>query len=99
MTDTALAPMHPGEFLREEILPNIDISVTALAGRLGISRQTLHAVLREEAGVTPNLALRLARLLGTSPQVWTNLQASYDLAMLGTTMAEELDRIAPMTMA
>jgi antitoxin HigA-1 len=93
MAKTALQPMHPGELLREEILPVMGRSVSKLAELLGVSRQTLHAILAERAAVTPVMALRLGKLCGNGPNLWVTLQARYDLAVLEPAMAEELDRI------
>ena len=93
MAKTALQPMHPGELLREEILPVMRRSVSELAELLGVSRQTLHAILAERAAVTPVMALRLGKLCGNGPNLWVTLQARYDLAVLEPAMAEELDRI------
>jgi antitoxin HigA-1 len=93
MAKTALQPTHPGELLREEILPALGKSISELADLLGVSRQTLHAILAERAAVTPMMALRLGKLCGNGPNLWVSLQARYDLAVLEPAMAEELDRI------
>ena len=93
MAKTALPPMHPGELLREDIFPALGKSVSELAELLGVSRQTLHAILAARAAVTPMMALRLGKLCGNGPNLWVSLQARYDLAVLEPAMAEELDRI------
>ena len=93
MAKTGLRPMHPGELLREEILPAMGKSVSELAELLGVSRQTLHAILAERAAVTPMMALRLGKLCGNGPNLWVSLQARHDLAVLEPVMADELDRI------
>ncbi len=93
MIGTALAPMHPGEFLREEILPHIDLSKTALAERLGVSRQTLYDILGERQPVTPNLALRLGALFGNGAEIWLAMQMNYDLAVMSVTLAPEIAKI------
>ena len=74
-----LPPMHPGELLREEILPALDRSKTEIARLLGVSRQTLHDILAERQPVTPGMALRLGKLCGNGPDLWLNLQQRYDL--------------------
>ncbi|MDZ7790140.1 MAG: HigA family addiction module antitoxin [Xanthomonadales bacterium] len=79
---TGLEPMHPGELLREDILPALGISKTAVAEHLGISRTTLYELLNEETPVTPQLALRLGKLCGNGPKLWLNLQQDYDLRTL-----------------
>lgn len=72
-------PTHPGALLREDVLPNLGLSVSAFARSLGISRQTLHAVLAERSGVSAELALRLGALLGNGAQLWLDMQTKYDL--------------------
>lgn len=88
-----LAPTHPGELLREDLLPALGLSKAEIARLLGISRQTLHDVLAQRQPVTPAMALRLAKLLGSSPQMWVNLQRDYDLGVLTVSMQEELAAI------
>ena len=75
-----LKPMHPGELLREVVLPALDRSKTEVAKLLGVSRQTLHDILKEQQPVTPAMALRLGKLCGNGPQLWCNLQSAYELA-------------------
>ena len=72
-------PTHPGAVLREDVLPNLGLSVSAFARSLGVSRQTLHAVLAERSGVSAELALRLGALLGNGAQLWLDMQTKYDL--------------------
>ena len=73
------SPTHPGAVLREDVLPNLGLSVSAFARSLGISRQTLHTVLAERSGVSAELALRLGALLGNGAQLWLDMQTKYDL--------------------
>lgn len=91
-----LRPTHPGELLREDILPALGLTRVEVARRLGISRALLYAILSEKAPVTPAMALRLARLLGGSPESWLNVQRTYDLRTLEVEMAEELAAIRPV---
>jgi len=77
-----LAAMHPGELLREDIVPSLGRTRAEIARLLGVSRQTLHSILTERAPVTPEMALRLGKLCGNGPELWLNLQARYDLARL-----------------
>jgi addiction module HigA family antidote len=72
-------PTHPGAILREDVLPDLGMSVSEFARNLGVSRQTLHAVLAERSGVSPEMALRLGALLGNGPQLWVDMQTKYDL--------------------
>ena len=74
-----LPPMHPGELLREEILPALDRPKTEIAKLLGVSRQTLYDILEERQPVSPIMALRLGKLCGNGPDLWLNLQKRYDL--------------------
>jgi addiction module HigA family antidote len=92
-TGRGLPPLHPGELLREDILPALNLSVAEVARHLKVSRQTLHAILREEAPVTPAMALRLGKLCGNGPELWLNLQTRYDLERLAREMDTELAAI------
>ncbi len=74
-----LPAMHPGELLREDILPALDKSKSEIADLLGISRQTLYDILNEKQPVTAAMALRLGKLCGNGPTLWLNLQRRYDL--------------------
>ena len=75
----ARKPTHPGEMLREEFLPDFGLSVARAASLLHVSRQSVNELLRERRGVSPDMAIRLARLFGTTPQYWLNLQRNVDL--------------------
>ncbi len=72
-------PPHPGEILRELWLAPLDLSITATAGRLGVSRKTLSEVVNGHAAVTPEMALRLELAFGKSAQSWLGHQNAYDL--------------------
>ena len=72
-------PPHPGEFLREDYLPECNLTVAQLAQLIGVSKQTVNELVRERRSVSPDMALRLGRLFGTSPQNWLNLQHNVDL--------------------
>jgi len=74
-----LPPLHPGEVIREDILPSVGLSVTAAARALGVSRQMLHGILSRRKPLSAVMCLRIARLFGGSPEVWMRLQAAYDL--------------------
>ena len=75
----ALPPLHPGEIIREDILPEMGLSVTATAKALGVSRQMVHEILAERRPLSAVMCLRLARLFGSTPEFWMRLQAEYDL--------------------
>jgi addiction module HigA family antidote len=85
--------MHPGELLREDILPALARPRAEIARHLGVSRQTLHAILTERAPVTPEMALRLGKLCGNGPDLWLNLQSRYDLERLNKIKGAEIAAI------
>ena len=72
-------PTHPGNILKEDYIIPLEISVTEMAMKLGISRKTLSKILNEKGSITPDMALRLARAFDTTPDLWLNLQKNYDL--------------------
>jgi addiction module HigA family antidote len=72
-------PTHPGCILREDYLKPLAVSVTDMASKLGVSRKTISKIINEKGAVTPDMALRLSRAFGTTPQLWLNLQRNYDL--------------------
>lgn len=74
-----LKPLHPGEALREDIIPALGTSKTEIARLLGISRQALYDILNEKAPVTAEMAVKLGKLCGNGPNLWINLQRNYDL--------------------
>ncbi len=82
--------------MREDILPAMELSVTELARRLRLSRQSLHRILAEEQPITPATALKLARLLNTSPEMWLNMQRNRDLWEQRRKLAKELQGIKPV---
>lgn len=94
-----LKPMHPGEMLRQDVLPAIGKSKTEIARLLGISRQTLYDILDEKQPVTPAMALRLGKLLGNGPDLWINLQRVYDLAVVERELAGEIKKIPTISAA
>lgn len=71
--------IHPGEILKQDILPDSGLSVTAAAKALGVSRQMLHDILAERKPLSAVMCLRLSRLFGSTPEFWMRLQAAYDL--------------------
>jgi addiction module HigA family antidote len=85
-----LRPTHPGEILREDVLPALGISKSKAASDLRISRQQLYDILGEKKPVTSQMAHRIGKLTGTSPELWAAMQMRYDLA---TQVPEELDLI------
>ena len=72
-------PTHPGTILKEDYLVPLEITITDMAAMLGISRKTLSKILNGKGGISPEMALRLSRAFGTTPDLWLNLQNNYDL--------------------
>ncbi len=75
-------PSHPGALLREVILPETGLTISALAEHCGVSRNTLSKIVNEHTDVTEDMAMRLSRALGSSPQFWLNMQTKHNLWML-----------------
>ncbi len=78
MIKNGMRPVHPGEILREE-LEELGMSAKAIARELGVPQNRISDILRGRRGITADTALRLARYLNTTPQVWLNLQKAYEL--------------------
>jgi addiction module HigA family antidote len=88
-----LPTMHPGELLREDVLPALGRPHAEIARLLGVSRQTLHSILAERQPVTPLMALKLGKLCGNGPDLWLALQSRYDIEKLGKSKRAELAAI------
>lgn len=88
-----LRPIHPGEILREDVLPALGRPKTEIARLLGISRQTLYDILNEKQPVTATMALRLGKLCGNGPDIWLNMQKRYDLKIAERELGDALDAI------
>ena len=86
-------PTHPGELLREDILPSLEVSVSDFARNIHVSRQTVHAILAETKGITPEMALRIGKYVGNGPGIWLRMQQNYDLWAAEIAMADELTGI------
>lgn len=99
-----LRPVHPGDILKREFLEPLGLSGYRLARELGVSLPTVNDILRRRRAVTAETALRLARYFGTTPQLWQNLQAQFDLevatAKIGRSVTREVrphaGRIGPI---
>lgn len=92
-------PTHPGEMLREDFLPDYELTVTGLAESVGVSRQSINELLRERRSVSPEMALRLGRLFGNSPEFWLNAQRAVDLWVAAEAIKKDVARIKPLRAA
>jgi addiction module HigA family antidote len=92
-------PTHPGEILREDYLPDYGLTVAGLADALGVSRQTVNELLRERRSLSPQMALRLSRLFGNSPEFWLNAQRAVDLWDAAQAIKADVERIKPLNAA
>lgn len=72
-------PIHPGAILREDVLPSLKMTQTELADRLRVSRRSISQILHEHRPLTPDMAIRLARFLGTTPESWLDMQQALDV--------------------
>ena len=89
-------PVHPGEILREDFMPDYELTVSSLARALGVSRQTVNELLRERRAVRPEMALRLSKLFGNSAEFWLNLQRAVDLCEAEGAIKKDVQHIKPL---
>ena len=89
-------PVHPGEYLLEELLEPLGLTPYALAARLGVPRTRIERLVRRETAVTPDTALRLARFFSMTPDFWINMQGLYDLTRAEIDAGEALLSIEPL---
>ena len=92
-------PTHPGEVLREEVLPATNLTQEQLARRLGVSRRTVNEILNERRPVSIDMAHRLARAFNTTPDVWINMQTALDLWEAAEANKSEYEKIKPLKVA
>ena len=90
-------PTHPGEMLREDFLPDYELTVSSLSKAIGVSRQSVNELLRERRAVSPEMALRLSRLFGNSPEFWLNAQRAVDLWEASKAIRNNVRRIQPLS--
>lgn len=95
MTAKLLAPIHPGEILREEFMTPMGLSSHAVGRAIGVTAARVNEIVNEKRGVTADTALRLGRYFGTTPDVWVNLQKKFELEMARRELGDELARIQP----
>jgi addiction module HigA family antidote len=92
-------PTHPGELLREDVLPDSGLTQTDLAARLGVSRRTVNEILNERRPVSVDMAHRLGRVFGTTPDVWVNMQTALDLWEAAEVNKVKYQKIKPLKVA
>ena len=92
-----LAPMHPGEVLREEFLLPLDMSAGALAKACSVPRTRIERIASEETSITADTALRLSKAFGTTAEFWLNLQNAYDVRVAERLIAGDLAKIEPVS--
>jgi antitoxin HigA-1 len=89
-------PTHPGELIREDLLPETGISQTELAELTGVSRRTISEIIHERRRITPDLAFRFARVFNSTPEMWLNMQQAVDLWEAQSSFGREYDKIRPV---
>ena len=92
-------PTHPGEMLREDFMPDFELNVSGLARAIGVSRQSINDLLRERRAISPEMALRLARLFGNSAEFWLNAQCTVDLWEAEQSIQGDLRQISTLSAA
>lgn len=97
--DRKVRPTHPGEMLRKDLLPDFRLTASGLAELLGVSRQTINELLRERRSISPEMALRLSRLFGNTPEFWLNAQRAVDLFHAAQAIKAQVRRIKPLRVA
>lgn len=94
-----LSPLHPGEVLREEFLVPLNLSAGALAKACALPRTRIERIVAEDVGISADTALRLAKALGTSAELWLNLQNDFELEAARRTIGKDLDKIEVLNTA
>lgn len=97
LRDAKRRPTHPGAILREDVLPELRMTQTEFAQRLGVSRLTVSDILLEKRPVTPDMAIRIGKLLGNGPGLWLRMQQTRDVWDLETN--GNYEDIEPLEMA
>jgi addiction module HigA family antidote len=92
-------PVHPGEILREDFMAEYDLTVASLATAAGVSRQSVNELVGERRAVSPEMAIRLGRLFGNSPEFWLTAQRNVDLWDASQKLKADVGRIKPLRVA
>ena len=88
-------PIHPGRIVREDYLEPLGLSVTEAATVLGVTRQALNNVVNQKSGISPEMAIRLSKALGSTPETWVRMQAAFDLAVVERSKSIRVARYVP----
>lgn len=88
-------PTHPGEILSEEFLKPLDISQTQLADSIGVSFRSINELVNEKRNLSSEMAIKLSKYFGTSPELWINLQTQYDIYHVSKFISKQLEQIKP----
>jgi len=99
MATDPLAPVHPGEILREEFLAPLSMTPYALAAACHVPHTRIERLVREETPITPDTALRLARYFGTTPEFWLGVQTRFDLETASHARSADIEAIRPREIA
>jgi len=93
---TMHTPPHPGTLVRHDCIEALGLTVTAAAKALGVTRQALNNVINGKAGISAEMALRLAKAFGSTPEAWLRMQMAYDLAQVRRREAEIIRDVQPV---
>ena len=89
-------PSHPGAVLRDIYLNELGVTITDFANDIGVSRKAVSGIVNGRKSVTPEMAVRFSKALGTTPDIWLNLQTAYDLWEAERSMEREIGAITPL---
>ena len=89
-------PLHPGVIIKDILIDNTDLTISEAAARPGVTRTTLSRILNQHAGVSPEMALHLSKLLNTSIEMWINLQSQYDIWHIAHQPISGIENIVPL---
>ena len=95
MPEEIMAPIHPGEILREEFMTPLGLSSNALAKNLGVTAARINEIVKERRGISADTALRLGRYFNTTPEFWINLQKHFELETARRAVGDQIIREVP----
>ena len=93
MNETHYTPVHPGEVLKDE-LDEINLTQSALAKHIGVLPKTINEICRGKRGISAEMAMKLSKALGGSPQFWLNLQNNWEISQLDESVFEDIEPVA-----